>query len=161
DVLVDVEDVLRVVALLDPGEPVVVAAVGGPDPVLALGHHEVDVGAAGRGRVQRLPVLPGPLRHRGHVGRVRVDADDDAGPAAVAIGERGGVLRHPAGGTVDRVQVHGGVPGGQLRAVLEVRLDGVVGDLVVEVGLPVPLETGRVKGVERALQGGERHVVQA
>src|SRR5262249_12358307 len=34
DVLVDVEDVARVVAALDPGQPVIVAAVGGPDPVL-------------------------------------------------------------------------------------------------------------------------------
>src|SRR6266480_2486207 len=43
DVLVDVEGVVRVVAVLDLGQPVVVAAVGGPDPVLALAHHEVDV----------------------------------------------------------------------------------------------------------------------
>src|SRR5580700_3690589 len=57
DVLVDVEGVVRVVAPLDLGEPVVVAPVGGPDPVIALGHHEVDVRTAGRGRVQFLPVV--------------------------------------------------------------------------------------------------------
>src|SRR5271170_3011629 len=65
DVLVDVEDIVRVVPLLDPGEPVVVAAVGRLDPVLALVHQEVDVPAAGRGRVQLLPVVPGPLRDEG------------------------------------------------------------------------------------------------
>src|SRR5690349_11219010 len=48
DVLVDVEHVVRVVALLDLGEPVVVAAVCRPDPVLALAHQEVDVAASRR-----------------------------------------------------------------------------------------------------------------
>src|ERR1041385_46628 len=47
DVLVDVEGVGRVVAVLDLGKPVVVAPVRRPDPVLALVHQEVDVGAAG------------------------------------------------------------------------------------------------------------------
>ena len=47
DVLVDMEGVVRVVAVLDLGEPVVVAAVGRFDAVLALVHQEVDVGAAG------------------------------------------------------------------------------------------------------------------
>src|SRR5580700_4424943 len=60
DVLVDVEGVVRVVAVLDLGEPVVVAAVGGLDPVLALVHQEVDVSPARRGRVQLLPVIAGP-----------------------------------------------------------------------------------------------------
>src|SRR3979411_3321627 len=54
DVLVDVEGVVRVVAFLDPGQPVVVTEVGRPDPVLSLAHHEVDVGAAGRGGVEIL-----------------------------------------------------------------------------------------------------------
>ena len=48
--------------------------------------------------MQRLPVVPGPLRHRADAGRVGVDADDDARPAAVPVGEGGRLLRHPAGG---------------------------------------------------------------
>src|SRR5262245_49802065 len=114
DVLVDVEDVVRVVAPLYPGEPVVVAAVGGLDPVLALEHHEVDVGAAGRRRMQRLPVLLCPLRYPGDVGGVRVDADDDTCPAAIPVAERRRVRGYPAGGAVDRVQVHGGMASRQL-----------------------------------------------
>jgi molybdate-binding protein len=43
DVLVDVAGVVPVVAVLDLGEPVVVAALGGFDPVLALAHQEADV----------------------------------------------------------------------------------------------------------------------
>src|ERR1700745_3890916 len=82
DVLVDVEHVVRVVALLDLGEPVVVAAVRRPDPVLALAHQEVDVAASRRGRVQLLPVVAGPLRDQAGVGGIRVDADDDAAPPA-------------------------------------------------------------------------------
>src|SRR5947207_13424333 len=93
--------------LFRSGEPVVVAPVGRFAPVLALVHQEVDVGAAGRGRVQFLPVVPGPLRDETGVGRVGVDADDDAGPAAVPVGEGGRVGGHPAGGAVDGVHVHG------------------------------------------------------
>src|SRR5215469_13614085 len=62
DVLVDVERVIGVITSLDPGQPVIVAAVGRPDPVLALAHHEVDVAAAGRVGMQRLPVVGGPPR---------------------------------------------------------------------------------------------------
>src|ERR671915_387133 len=47
DVLVHVEDVVRVVARLDLREPLVVVGVRGPHPALPLVHHEVDVGAAG------------------------------------------------------------------------------------------------------------------
>ena len=61
DVLVDVEEVVGVVATLDLGEPFVVAAVGRLDPVLPLVHHEVDVRAAGRGRMQLLASSPWPI----------------------------------------------------------------------------------------------------
>src|SRR3954451_17746307 len=58
DVLVDVKEVVRVVALLHSGQPVVVAAVRCPDPPFTLVvHHEVDVGASRRGGVQLFPVL--------------------------------------------------------------------------------------------------------
>src|SRR5664279_2912381 len=91
DVLVDVEGVAGVVVVFDPGEPVVVAEVGGFDPVLALVHHEVDVGAAGRGGVQILPIVVDPFGDEPGVGGVGVDARDDACPAAVAVGEGGRV----------------------------------------------------------------------
>src|SRR5260370_5251452 len=81
DVLVDVEGVVRVVTFLDPGEPVVVAAVGRPDPVLSLAHQEVDVGAPGRAGMQLLPVVAGPLRDAVGVGGAGVHPPRDPGPA--------------------------------------------------------------------------------
>ena len=51
--------------------------------------------------------------------------------------------------------------GGQLLAVFQVDVDRLVGDLIEEVGSPVPLETGGVERVERGLERGEGHVVQA
>ncbi|NCL74033.1 hypothetical protein AIIKEEIJ_01471 [Rhodococcus sp. YH1] len=57
--------------------------------------------------------------------------------------------------------MHGGVTGRQLLPVPAVHVDRGVGDLVEEVRPPVPLQAGRVEGVECALQHGERHVVQA
>src|SRR5690606_9558370 len=47
DVLVDAEQIGRVVLRLDRGKPVVVVPIGGSDALRALLHHEVDVGAAG------------------------------------------------------------------------------------------------------------------
>jgi myo-inositol 2-dehydrogenase / D-chiro-inositol 1-dehydrogenase len=161
NVLVDVEDVIGVVAALDLSEPVVVAAVGGLDPFLALVHQEVDVSPASRGGVQFLPVVACPLRDEARVGGIGVDADDDTGPASVAVGEGGGVFGDPGGSAVDGVHVHGGVAGGQLRPVFDVHVDGRVRDLLDEVGPPVPLQSCRVERVERALQHGERHGVQA
>ena len=46
------------------GEPVVVVPVGRLHPLLALVHHEVDVGAARRVLVQRLPVADRPVAER-------------------------------------------------------------------------------------------------
>src|SRR3982751_5886763 len=60
DVLVDVEQVVGVVLRLDLGEPCVVLAVRGLDPVLSLLHHHVHVCAARGERVQRLVVLLRP-----------------------------------------------------------------------------------------------------
>src|SRR6516164_1497086 len=87
DVLVDVERVVRVVTMLDLGESVVIAAVGGFDAVRAFVHQEIDVGAACRGRVQLLPVVPRPLGEEAGVVWVGVDTDDHTSPAAVAVGE--------------------------------------------------------------------------
>src|SRR5262249_11346562 len=96
DVLVEVEGVVRVVAALDLGEAVVVAAVGGFDALLALAHHEVDVAAACRGRVQLLPVVAGPLRDEAGVGGIGGDAHDDAFPPPAAVSESRRPLRDPA-----------------------------------------------------------------
>ena len=42
-ILVDMEEVVRIVLAFNFSQPLVVVAVGGLDPVLALLHHEVDV----------------------------------------------------------------------------------------------------------------------
>src|SRR5947207_10578303 len=60
DVLVHVEEVVRVVLCLGLRQPLVVAAVGGLNPLLSLLHHEVDVGAAEGVWMKRLPVVDGP-----------------------------------------------------------------------------------------------------
>ena len=99
DVGVEVEDVVGVVGRLHRLEPGVLGAVGGPDPVLLVLHHEVHVAAdADRVRHQRRPEVPdpGPLGvevggggRRGDPGDVHHVAD---GPAAT---EGGRVLVRP------------------------------------------------------------------
>src|SRR3954451_8071307 len=72
DVLVDPEEVLRVVRRLDAGQAVVVVAVARAHPLLALVHHHVHVRAAGRVGVQRVEVVDGPVPDRLDVLRVGV-----------------------------------------------------------------------------------------
>src|SRR5258708_4631740 len=105
-VLVDVEYVVWVVPLFDPREPLIVAEVRRPDPVIALLHQEVDVTPASRRRMQLLPVVPGPLRDQAGLGRVRIDPNDDSRPAAIPVGKGCRFRLHPAGGTVDGIHVH-------------------------------------------------------
>ena len=88
DVLVHAEEVVRVVGGLDRGQPLVVAAVGGLHPLLALVHHEVHVAAARRVRVLGLPVVDAPVPQGRQRRRVGVDAGDDGRVGGVPVGER-------------------------------------------------------------------------
>src|SRR5262249_59015282 len=97
----------------------------------------------------------------GGVGGLGGGAQEAASPPAAGGGEGRRLLGGAAGGAVDRVHVHRRRGGGQPRAVLDVHIDRLVGDLVEEVCPPVPLQPGREQGVERALQHVERHRVQA
>ena len=73
DVLVHTEKVRRIVYFLHAREPVVVAAVGGPDPGIALVvHHEVRVGAGQIERMDGRPIVLRPLLERRRLGRIRV-----------------------------------------------------------------------------------------
>src|SRR5215218_4027924 len=87
DVLVEVEEVLGIVLRLDPSEALVVRPVRRTDPLLALLHHEVNVAAAALGgvRVERFPCRNGPVAHDGLVCPLGRDAEEDRGPARVAV----------------------------------------------------------------------------
>ena len=74
DVLVHMEQVRRIIFLLQAREPVVVAAIGGLDPRLALVvHHEVRIGAGQIERMDRRPIVLRPLLERRRLGRIRID----------------------------------------------------------------------------------------
>src|SRR5690606_42012693 len=115
DVLVDAEQVARVVVRLDRGQARVVVAVAGPDPFVALVHHHVHVRSAGRVRMQRLVVVDGPLADGVRVGRVRIHTGEDRAPGGVAVAPRGCGRRDVVDGAVDGIHVHGRLPGRQLR----------------------------------------------
>jgi hypothetical protein len=123
DVLVEVEEVLGVVRPLDLDEAFVIAFVVGPDPILVVCGHEVDVTALLRQRRCGGVIVPHPR----DVGLVVVGvgpyADDDCGKRRIAIRERRRIRRDAMACTVDRVDVGRRVDGGNLRTVLEVRLD--------------------------------------
>jgi hypothetical protein len=85
------EEVGRVVAVFHLHQARVVVAVGRLDALLPFIHHKVDICAAGREGVQRLPVCDRPILDRRRVGRVGVDTNDHLGPARVAVAEGGDV----------------------------------------------------------------------
>ena len=111
--------------------------------------------------MERLPVVDRPRFELIGPARVRIDTDDHLRPFGVAIGPGGVAVPDPARGAVDRIQMHRRVHRRQPRAVFDVALDGLVADLVDEIGAPVPLVSGRIELVERGLEGRERHRLDA
>src|SRR5215207_4414079 len=90
DVVVEVEDVVRVVPALYLAEPVVVRAVRCADGVLSLIVAEVVEPATGAEmRSHRRERLAAPRDVRLAVGRVRPNGGDEEIPAFVAVRDRG------------------------------------------------------------------------
>ena len=103
---------------LDLRQPVVVVAVGRLHPLLALVHHEVDVGAAGRVRVGCVPVADRPVGDRPAFAGSGSTPTITSAHVHVAVGKRGVGVGHVVHRAVDRVEVHGRLPGRHLLAPL-------------------------------------------
>src|SRR5271165_198105 len=152
-VLVHAEEVLRIVTGLNLSEPRVVASVSGLDSILALSlAEEVDVRAARRERMERLPVGDCPGLDDLGVGRIGVDADDHLRPVRVPVRPRRIAIADATGGPVDGIQMHRGVHCGQGRTVLHMLLDRLVAELLDEVCAPVPLVPRLIEPVEGRLK---------
>src|SRR5215213_1659941 len=107
NVLVDVEEVVRVVLGLDLRQARIVVAVRRLDPLLTLLQaHHVQRPAAGRIRVHRFPIADAPIAELVLDRGIRINADDDL--REVGVTERpGGVVPADALlGAVDRIEVH-------------------------------------------------------
>ena len=78
--LVQAEEVLRVVLLLDLRQTVIIFAICRANAVFAFFHHEVDVCAARRIRMQVLPIVPRPLRNLIFTGRTGIDTHPSPAP---------------------------------------------------------------------------------
>src|SRR5277367_5307105 len=101
DVLVEAEEVRRIVFILQGDEPPEVVAIGSPDPRAFLGVQVVDVHFTGRERLHRRPELPGPLDVTGGLRSITPLRNDVVIPL-VAAEPKGGLVRcDPGGGAVD------------------------------------------------------------
>ena len=150
--MVQVEQVGWVVASLDLDQPVVVAAVRGPYAVLTVVlHHHVDVAAAGRAGMQLLPVLLRPAAAAGRfAGSGSMPATTATQPPlryAKAVASSGTLAAAPLIGYMCIVDSGVGIVSPYRRCIG----DGVVGDLLEEVGLPIPLQSLGHAGRRRRL----------
>src|SRR6266540_5640211 len=141
DVVVQPEQVARVVPLLDLGEPLQIFPVGGPDELgrcSLLLTAEVQVGPTSGGEPLGLADhLTHPGNVLGGVGRVdpvTVDAEHERG---AAVPKRGGGGGHPAHRTAEHRHVDDGQRRGPLHAVAHDQVGEVVGQLVEVDRLPV------------------------
>lgn len=155
DVLVDAEEIRGVVFFLDGGEAFVIVAVGGLDALLAFLHHEIDVRATGRKRMESFPIVLAPIDDFRVVRGIGIHADDDFGKKSFAKTVGGVGPGDALGSAVDGIEMHGGVDGGNFRAVLDMAGDGFVGELGEIVGAPIPLKAGNVEAVKDALRRGK------
>src|SRR5215218_2494813 len=94
-VVVYAEEVTRVVLSLYCNQPLVVVAVGRPDALLALVHHEVHVGTTSRVGMQCLRIFVCPREDACVVGRVRIDAINRLRQHGIAVGTGRRILLYP------------------------------------------------------------------
>src|ERR1700692_1578132 len=72
DILIYPEEVIRIIFRFDPGQPLVVIAVGRATTVVAVSfHHEVHVRSSRSIGMQRLPVVSSPGGNMIRIGRIR------------------------------------------------------------------------------------------
>jgi len=87
DILVEPEEVGRIVVLLCRRESIVIRAVSGLDARFALIiHHEVRVGAGKIVRMDRSPIGLRPFLQNRGIGRIGIDTRDRRRPNRVAVG---------------------------------------------------------------------------
>jgi len=158
NVLVYPEEVGGIMSVLDHCQAIILVSECGPDSLLAFLHHEVDVGAASRVRMQGVEVVFAPFDDLVLVRRIGIHTDNDLCPIRIPLAERRVVLPHTVRGAVDGIKVHGGLHGRKPRTLVGVKSDGLVAQLLDEIGAPIPLQARRVKRVAQALNDRKRQV---
>src|SRR5258708_24717754 len=127
DVLVDPEEIVRVVLRLYRTKARVVVSVCRLDAALHFViHHEVDVCPFQIERVNRLPVGAAPRLQRVSLFRIRVDSSNDHRPWCVAGIPRGRVFEHAVDGSVDRIQMHQRQLAWRIGCLRDMRFDRLV-----------------------------------
>src|SRR6185312_15941715 len=106
-----------------------------PNPVIAFLHHEIQISTAGAIWMEGAVIALGPLRNLLAICGIGVDPDNHLAPDGIAITERRLSFADAVHFSIHRIKVHGRLPGGQKRGVLEMLCNRSVADLTEEVGL--------------------------
>ena len=157
--MVQMEEVRWIVAAFDSTNRAIVAAERGRLAVLTVVlHHHVDVAAAGRAGVQILPIVLCRAGRRGKIRWIRIDAGGDAATQpplryAKVVAIPGHLAAAPLIGYMCIVDSGAGITS----PVSAMYRNGLVGDLLEEVDLPIPLQSLGHQCVEGAPQHRVRH----
>src|SRR5882724_6513042 len=154
NVLIHAEEIIGIVLLFDRDQPFVIAAVGFLHAFLAfVAHQEVYVCSARGKRMHRIVIALCPRNDFLLISRIRINTDHYLRPVGVAIIPCSIIFAYACCGAVDRIHMHGGMHRWKRFTEANVLRNCVVAYLIHKIGTPVPLQTGRIKRVEHALQG--------
>src|SRR5262245_58731211 len=158
DVLVQAEEVGRIILVLQGDQlRILRRTIGGLHPLCSLVRllpQIVDVHPIGRERLHRLPELARPPDARRGLRRIRARPGADKVIANVAVVKRGLFLTHAAHRApqfVNRDVAPRRRPG---RPVGDHGVDGVIAEILEEIGFPIDLGLSWIRGIERALECG-------
>src|SRR5829696_2162708 len=156
-VLVETEEVRRIVLVLQGYQPLVVCAVCLLDPVFSLFSQVVDVDPCLEERLHRLEERTRPLDILFRVGRIGPLREDEEVVVLVPMpeGRRGWV--HTAGRSMHLLEPYTGDWGGHFCNESDHDLDRLIAQMLQPARLPVMLQTERESHVGRALERSVRH----
>ena len=101
--------------------------------------------------MQRIVIALRPRNRLFIICRIRINADHDLRPSGIAIIPSRVTLAYARCGTVDGIHMHGGMHRGKRVAETNVLGNRVIAQLTHKIRTPIPLQTGRIQGVEHAL----------
>src|SRR5215212_3693289 len=129
DVLVEAEEVGRVVLVLQRNQPIVVGVIGGPHPLLALHTEIIDIDRRWRERLQRVPKFSRPGDVALGLCWVGPHRGDQEVVVQLSVREGARLRSDATHGPTEMLQYRYGLRRGHHREMRDEGVDGLVAEL--------------------------------